>query len=111
MKLKFMLVPLAVFGLAVGSYAGDVTWVTPSNKVCLANGGQISKEGICRADSINSKNICRALGTRLPTIYELRKVVTGCGGVIDKYDENKANSSYISCFTRKGFISSTPLTN
>jgi hypothetical protein len=63
-----------------------------------------------------AKEICRAKGGRLPSIEELRKVVTDCGGTITTYgdknwdsltDKNKANKSYQSCYKAKGFTSYT----
>ncbi len=59
-----------------------------------------------RAKWKKAKEICRAKGGRLPTIEELRKVVTDCGGIIDDDQNNKKNSSYQSCYKAKGFTSS-----
>jgi len=135
--MKFILVPLAVLGLAVGSYADcskdetlklidkgfskseingicnkseskpkGLIWVTPSDRVCKANGGKIDKHGICDAHWMEAKDICRASGGRLPDRYELKKVIVDCGGTVDDYTNNKANSAYQSCYKRKGFSSS-----
>jgi hypothetical protein len=52
-----------------------------------------------------ANRICKDNGGRLPTREELRKVVTDCGGTIDDYANNKANSSYQSCYKNKGFTS------
>jgi hypothetical protein len=52
-----------------------------------------------------AKKICQAKGGRLPTIEELRKVVTDCGGVINDYENNRKNSSYQACYKAKGFTS------
>ena len=41
-----------------------------------------------RAKWKKAKEICRAKGGRLPTIEELRKVVTDCGGIVDDYKNN-----------------------
>ena len=106
MKLKFLLVLL---GLTIGSYAEDtkkteLAWINPSKKDCLANDGEMV-DGICMAKWSNAKNICSALNGRLPTIHELRQVVINCGGTVDKYEQNKANLSYVSCYKSKGFIS------
>jgi len=102
MKLKFVLVPLAVLGLAVGSYAEGFSWVNPSQKNCVGYGGKI-KEGKCEAEWSNAKDICSASSARLPSILELRKVIVDCGGVVRDYDNNKVNSSYQSCYKREGF--------
>ena len=137
MKLKFLLVPLAVLGLAVGSYADcskdeilklidkgfskseikgicnkseskpkGLSWVTPSDKTCKANGGKIDEDGICEAKWMEAKDICRASGGRLPDRYELKQVIVDCGGTVDDSINNKANSAYQSCYKRKGFSSS-----
>ena len=57
-----------------------------------------------------AKEICRAKGGRLPTIEELRKVVTDCGGEMKddnsaEWKRNEENSSYQSCYKAKGFTS------
>ena len=139
MKLKFLLVLLVVLGFTMGSYADcskdeiidmmnkgisssiiNTTcgkksvskWITPSKSVCISNGGRI-KNGECRAKWSNAKDICSALNSRLPTKYELEKIVTSCGGILDSTfngnnsKKNKGNSSYQSCRKNKGFFSST----
>ena len=55
-----------------------------------------------------AKKICRNNGGRLPTLEELKKVVTDCGGEMkDKnnaeYKRNKNNNSYQNCYKEKGF--------
>jgi len=80
-------------------------WITPTNKVCKANGGKITNE-VCGATWKNSKKICSASGASLPSIDDLRKVVTDCGGVIDDYINNINNSNYQTCYKQKGFTSS-----
>ena len=128
MKLKFVLVPLAVLGLAVGSYADDsengiskfidklfsttkingisdkreskLSWVNPSRKTCISYGGKI-RDGECSIKWVQVKDICSASSARLPTIYEFRKVIVDCGGVVNDYD----NSFYQSCYKQKGFTS------
>jgi hypothetical protein len=64
-------------------------WITPTKK---------------RVTWEKAKELCSANGGRLPTIEELRKVVTDCGGVIDDY-ENNENSNYQACYKAKGFTS------
>ena len=78
-------------------------WITPTQKVCKANGGKM-KGYICQATWSNAKDICRASGGRLATIDELKKVVTDCGGTIDD-NNNKADAIYQDCFKEKGFSS------
>ena len=135
MKLKFVLVPLAVFGLVVGSYANcskddilklidkgftkteingicgksekktSLKWITPSNKTCMSYGGKI-KKGVCEASWSTAKDICSASGGRLPSVYELKKVIVDCGGTIDDSDNNEKNFVYQNCYKQKGFSSS-----
>ena len=52
-----------------------------------------------------AKQICRDNGGRLPTIEELKEVVTDCGGIVDEWRKNLNNSEYQSCHKRKGFLS------
>jgi hypothetical protein len=79
-------------------------WIDPSRTVCKKNSGKFDN-GRCKAKWKNIENICSDGGGRVPTIEELRKVVTDCGGVIDDFDNNKASSSYQSCYKEKGFTS------
>ena len=140
LKLKFMLVPLAVFGLDGGSY-GDCSkdeilklinqgftktkinvicgknekkeskWIKPSNKVCKSNDGKVNKYG-CKATWENAKDICFFSGGSLPNIDELKELINDCGGEIKGYTHNvwssNMNSSYQSCYQRKGFLSFAP---
>jgi len=58
-----------------------------------------------------AKEICKENGGRLPTIDELKKVLTDCGGeatneLIGKVaTKNVKNSSYQSCYKSQGFRS------
>lgn len=79
-------------------------WITPSNSVCRANGGEVDSEG-CKAVWSTAKKICLVMGERLPSIEELRKVVSDCGGTIDTLDSNMVNKSYQKCYKAKGFTS------
>ena len=145
MKLKFVLVPLVVLGFAVGSYADcskdeilklidkgftkteingicgkseskkeKSKWITPSNKTCMSYGGKI-KNGVCTATWSMAKDICSASSGRLPSFYELKKVIVDCGGTIDDANNNKKDSVYQDCYKKKGFStsywSSTTLTD
>jgi len=71
-------------------------WITPSEK------GMVTWS--------EAKKICSNLGGRLPTISELKRVVTDCGGEVTNdtgaiWDKNANNSSYQSCYQQKGFTS------
>ena len=89
-------------------------WIDVDASSCRANGGEMNN-GVCEAPWKEAKKICSVSGGRLPTIEELEKVVSGCGGINVKYKDsqwyeinykNIANSSYQSCYKAKGFISS-----
>jgi len=77
-------------------------WVSPTEDVCTSNGGKFDN-GICEADWQNAKSICQASGARLPTIDELQRVVTSCGGVVDDHANNENDPDYQSCYKRRGF--------
>lgn len=79
-------------------------WLKPSSSTCTQNGGKMV-DGVCKANWENAKKICRASGASLPSIDDLRKVVTDCGGVIDDYVNNENNSNYQTCYKQKGFTS------
>ena len=80
-------------------------WIKPTNSVCEANSGKMV-DGVCQANWKNATKICSASGASLPSIDDLRKVVTDCGGVIDDYINNINNSNYQTCYRQKGFTSS-----
>jgi len=91
----------------------DDKWITPTDTLCKSNGGEI-KNGVCEAPWQKAKNICSASGGRLPTIKELEKVVSDCGGTnvkdsdtnsSDILEKNQKNSSYKSYYQLRGFIS------
>jgi len=87
-------------------------WIAPTDGVCRSNGGKIDKDGVCKANWENAKKICSASGGRLPTIDELREVIVDCGGEMkeNNYAEmkkNEKNTSYQSCYKKKGFSSSS----
>ncbi len=86
-------------------------WITPTNSTCKANGGKLYK-GVCSATWKDAKKICSASGGRLPTIDELKEVVTDCGGIINRdyfgndAEKNKNNNQYQKCYKKKGFSDS-----
>jgi hypothetical protein len=57
-----------------------------------------------------AKELCSANGGRLPTIEELKKVVTDCGGEMKDYnlaewERNEKNTYYQNCYKKRGFNS------
>jgi len=91
------------------SSSSSIKWITPSNSTCKNHGGKATSYG-CKAKWINAKNICSASGGSLPTIDELRKVVTDCGGEMKEdnsaeWERNRNNTSYQACYKKKGFSS------
>jgi len=89
------------------SSSSSSKWITPSNSTCRNHGGKVDSDG-CKANWVNAKNICSASGGSLPTIDELRKVVTDCGGEMEEdnsaeWERNEKNTSYQSCSEKKGF--------
>jgi len=101
---KIVLVSLTSLLLSTSYLSAE--WVKPTRSACTSNGGKLAEGGICKANWEDSKQICSAMGARLPTIEELREVITSCGGVVDDYDNNENNPDYQSCYKRKGFSSS-----
>ena len=75
-------------------------WITPSESTCKSNGGKVDDDG-CKANWSDAKDICSASGGSLPTIDELKKVFTDCGGEVT----DNANKTYQSCYKQKGFNS------
>ena len=66
-------------------------WITPTNEEVTWK---------------KAKEICRDNGARLPTIEELKTVITNCGA-IDNNTINVKNMSYQLCYEQKGFTSSS----
>lgn len=81
------------------------TWFNPSRKLCEENSGKVYSEDICSAAWGNAKEICSMLDGRLPSLDELKQVVSDCGGKINDYENNKENSTYQSCYLQQGFAS------
>ena len=124
MKLKYLLVSLVVLGFAVGCDKKESTekqktvekqrpvekqkskWISPSQKVCKANGGKMHSYD-CTANFSNAKDICSASGGNLAIIDVLAKVITDCGGTINALDNNRADSVYHDCYKKKGFTNSS----
>ena len=128
MKLKSLLVLLVVLGFAVGCSTAqlekeetyvknekqvnkvNIQWVTPSEKDCVTNGGKMDRVQ-CEAKWLEAKKICHVLNGRLPTIDELKKIVTNCGGELSAKpysaiaSKNRKNYFYQSCYKNKGFAS------
>jgi hypothetical protein len=93
------------------SRSSGLTWLDVSRDTCERYGGELYI-GICKADWDEAKNICSAMSARLPSVNELNAVTKTCGGTPVRYgsddfdsisNKNRANSSYQSCYKRKGF--------
>jgi len=93
------------------SASSSSRWISPSTSTCKNNGGKVDSDG-CQAEWSNAKDICRGSGGSLPTIDELKKVATDCGGTPIKlgnkswsniFHKNKNKVSYQSCYKNKGF--------
>ncbi len=67
-------------------------WLTPAPTICTANGGEIDDNGICEASWEKAKAICGASGGSLPTIEELKEVMTECGGTNTTYGDSDYDS-------------------
>jgi hypothetical protein len=93
------------------SRSSGFQWLDVSRGTCERYGGEMY-EGVCQADWHEANKICSAMSARLPTVNELNAVTKTCGGTpvrhgSDDWDsityKNRANSSYQSCYKRKGF--------
>jgi len=97
---KILLSIAMIFGLSVSANA---EWITPTEDVCTSIAGKFDKSG-CYANWTRANDICQASGARLPTIDELKKVITDCGGVVDD-SKNVKNLKYQKCYQKNGFAS------
>ncbi|MDD2829111.1 MAG: hypothetical protein PHW18_06010 [Sulfuricurvum sp.] len=77
-------------------------WYDVSEHECT-NGEAQMTQGVCEPNWYETGRICSAAGARLPSIDELRNVVTECGGVIGDYVNNKKDPAYQKCYKNKGF--------
>ncbi len=93
------------------SRSSGLQWLDISRGTCERYGGKM-EEGVCKADWYESNKICSAMSARLPSVNELNAVTKTCGGTPVRYgsddfdsisNKNRANSSYQSCYKRKGF--------
>jgi hypothetical protein len=80
-------------------------WISPSSSTCQAKGGKFDS-GACKANWLQAEKICRASGGQLPSIDELRDVVTMCGGVVNNVGNNLKDLDYQQCYSKMGFSSS-----
>lgn len=78
-------------------------WLDPTRKNCTSNGGDMSKDGVCKATWANANRICDSIEAELPDIGMLRAIVIKCGGTLNDYNNNRNDSAYQSCYTNKGF--------
>ena len=93
--------------------ASPLEWIDPIKDVCLKHKGDYSNDGMCDTYGEEAQNICQETGGSVPTLSELRKLITVCGGEMvytdgsdsdkAKMDKNKKNKAYQSCYQKKGF--------
>ncbi len=123
MKIKFILMLLALLGLSVVG-CSDEEKVVDKKKESVVD---IKKEEVASSKSTReiewffptnsqlkwekAKELCENNSGRLPTIEELKKVVVDCGGIVTKVskeglkiiNQNRANKVYQSCYESRGF--------
>ncbi len=95
------LILVSIASLLLSSTYASAEWVKPTKSECGSYGGNL-ENGICKAKWQYAKDICQALQARLPTIMELEKVITDCGGVVGDFN-NRKNLKYQECYQRRGF--------
>jgi len=94
---------LATLLLFVSSaYSVEPVWITPTDEVCVANGGKIS-EKICYSRWAEAKEICSESGGVLPPLEVLKTVITSCTGVLNDREANQNNLKYSECYKESGF--------
>ncbi|MDD2830415.1 MAG: DUF1566 domain-containing protein [Sulfuricurvum sp.] len=77
-------------------------WINSPQKNCTLNGGEISTNGVCKANWKDATAICASLEAKLPTIEQLVDVEVNCGASLH---DNEDNQAYQSCYKKKGFSS------
>ena len=77
-------------------------WIVPSESICQNEGGKFD-DGVCKADWLKARRICRLSGGRLPNIDELKAEITSCGGKVGDWEDNIRNQSFLSCIKEKNF--------
>lgn len=97
---------LTTASLLLSTTYAAAEWVSPPRKACTQNGGKLAEGGVCQATWQDAGRICSAAGGSLPSIDELKQVVTDCGGEIGDYDNNRNDPAYQSCYQNKGFSAS-----
>ncbi len=78
-------------------------WITPSQKACTQNGGDMVSGFNCKANWESAKKICTAINAILPAIEELQEAVTNCKGAPNSHSSNDSNTHYQSCYKDLGF--------
>jgi len=85
------LILASIASLLLGTTYSSAGWVTP--------------KGVGEKRLEDTKAVCEKIGAKVPTVNELKKVITSCGGVVDDWEKNENNSAYKSCVKKKGFSS------
>ncbi|MFK5975102.1 MAG: hypothetical protein QM493_01220 [Sulfurovum sp.] len=86
----------------VSAYGMESIWITPTDKICIDNGGNI-EEKLCVSRWEEAKKICKASEGVLPPLDILKSVITKCTGIIDDRNANQNNVKYSKCYKEKGF--------
>jgi len=86
---------------ANGNAVGVLNWIMPSSSACKAGGGRVLNDGVCAPGSLNNaKKICSSSGAKVPTLDDLKEVLTvTCKGRIN----SSQNSFTKTCYTNLGF--------
>ena len=86
---------------ANGNAVGVLNWIMPSSSACKAGGGRVLDDGVCAPGSLkNAEKICSSSGARVPTLDDLKEVLTvTCKGRINA----SQNSFTKTCYTNLGF--------
>ena len=88
---------ILIISLSSSAFGTEPVWITPEDKVCTDNGGKID-EGLCYTRWEEAKKVCSISGGKLPSLVQLKKVITDCGGIINERDKNQQNTDYDKCY-------------
>ena len=84
----------------------NTVWIPIGKTSCIEQGGKTDRDGLCRASWDDALKICDVLGGKLPSLRELKSIVTTCGGKVGDY-ANAYCSKYKKNYKDKGFSDTT----